>query len=76
MTNPTSERTERGFADTLAAILRGECEVGEAEEADAIREVVTYEDAGVLTLNAGLVVRMDDGSEFQITVVRSRGPHR
>ena len=40
----------------------------------AVRDVVTYEEAGVLTNNAGFVIRMVDGSEFQITVVRSRGP--
>ncbi len=32
----------------------------------------TFEDAGVLTSNAGLVLRTADGSEFQVTVVRSR----
>ena len=72
MSRERAERSEHGFADTLAALLRGECEIGEAEEADAIREVVTYEDAGVLTSNAGLVVHMNDGAEFQITIVRSR----
>lgn len=34
--------------------------------------VSTYDEAGVLTNNAGLVVRLFDGTEFQITVVRSR----
>ncbi|MDT8900095.1 hypothetical protein [Anaeroselena agilis] len=32
----------------------------------------TFADAGVMTGNKGLVVRMDDGSEFQITIVKSR----
>ena len=34
--------------------------------------VRTFEDAGVLTMNAGLVLRAPDGQEFQISVVRSR----
>lgn len=34
--------------------------------------VRSFEDLGVLTSNAGLVLRAPDGHEFQITVVRSR----
>jgi hypothetical protein len=34
--------------------------------------VRSFRDAGVLTRNAGLVLRLDDGSEFQITIVKSR----
>lgn len=33
--------------------------------------VSSFEDAGLLTTNEGLVVRMADGAEFQVTVVRS-----
>ena len=31
-----------------------------------------FEEAGVLTGNAGLVLRTPDGKEFQISIVRSR----
>jgi hypothetical protein len=34
--------------------------------------VRSFRDAGVLTRNAGLIVRLDDGTEFQITIVQSR----
>jgi hypothetical protein len=34
--------------------------------------VSTYEEAGVLTRDAGFIVRMEDGTEYQVTVVRSR----
>lgn len=34
--------------------------------------VRSYEEAGVLTRDAGFIVSMEDGSEYQITVVRSR----
>jgi hypothetical protein len=34
--------------------------------------VRSYAEAGVMTMNAGLVLRAPDGQEFQITVVRSR----
>ena len=34
--------------------------------------VRSFEDAGVMTCNAGLVLRTPDGQEFQISVVKSR----
>jgi len=39
---------------------------------ESIRDIVTFEDAGVLTRNVGLVFYMEDGSEFQVTIVRSK----
>ena len=35
-------------------------------------QVHTYEEAGVLTYNKGLVITLPDGTEFQLTIVRSR----
>ncbi len=64
--------TDQGFAAYLQAVLDGEMGVNESFDPDDIRRVVTYQDAGVLTMNAGLVVTMDDGAEHQITIVRSR----
>ena len=66
--------TEQGFAACLAAILNGECDVNESFDPDGVRRAVPFDEAGVLTRNAGLIVQMDDGSEYQLTVVRSRGP--
>lgn len=37
-----------------------------------LQSVETFEEAGVLTGNKGLVLRMADGSEFQVTLVQSR----
>ncbi len=34
--------------------------------------VRTFEEEGVLTMNKGLVLRFPDGSEYQLTIVRSR----
>jgi hypothetical protein len=34
--------------------------------------VTSYADGGYLTHDAGLVLRLADGSEFQITIVQSR----
>ena len=35
-------------------------------------EVLDYKSEGILTNDAGVVVRMKDGSEFQVTIVKSR----
>ena len=37
-----------------------------------IRNVQSYQNAGLLTNNDGLLVTLEDGSEYQITIVRSR----
>jgi len=34
--------------------------------------ILTYEEAGIMTRNKGLVLRTPDGDEFQITIVKSR----
>ena len=42
---------------------------------EAAREIVrvqTFEEAGLLTRNRGVVVRTVNGSTFQITIVKSR----
>lgn len=43
-----------------------------APEDLAVVSAVTFADAGVLTRDAGLVIRLEDGQEFQIALVRSR----
>jgi hypothetical protein len=42
------------------------------EGTEGSADVSSFQDAGVMTYNEGLVVRMDDGTEFQVTVVASR----
>lgn len=37
-----------------------------------IRSVPTFEDAGLLTRDRGLVLRMSNGAEFQLTIVQSK----
>jgi hypothetical protein len=32
----------------------------------------SFESVGMMTRNEGLVVRMNDGSEFQVTIVKNR----
>ena len=42
------------------------------DDLGGIEHVRTFDEAGVLTQNAGLVIAMADRSEWQVTVVRSR----
>lgn len=42
------------------------CESDEIE----INDIRTFEDAGLLTNDAGVIIKMPDGSEFQVTIVR------
>lgn len=53
--------SERGLVRRLSAVLD--------RRADSVR---TFADACMMTNNNGLVVRFADGTEFQITVVRSK----
>ena len=42
------------------------------EEDGKIKTVTTFEEAGLLTCNKGLVVKTTGGREFQITIMQSR----
>jgi hypothetical protein len=57
------------LAETLGDLIDFDDEVrGDVRRCDSFAE------AGVMTNNHGLVIRFKDGSEFQVTVVQSRGP--
>jgi len=43
----------------------------EAFDAEGV-QAATFADVGVMSRSRGLVVRLADGSEFQVTVVQSR----
>ena len=64
-----TEITEETLQNALMDLIRE----GESFEIDweNIR-VSTYENAGVMTYNKGLVLTLPDGSEFQLTIVQSR----
>jgi hypothetical protein len=42
------------------------------ETKTSVRRVETFEEAGVMTRNRGLVVRMEDGTKFQIEILEDR----
>ncbi|MBE0567937.1 MAG: hypothetical protein IH621_18430 [Krumholzibacteria bacterium] len=43
-----------------------------ADDDVCVSDAVSYSEAGVLTHDAGFVLRMSNGTEFQVTIVRSR----
>jgi len=45
---------------------------GVPDELADIENVNTFADAGLMTNNAGVVLKLADGSEFQVAVVQSR----
>lgn len=59
--------TERQFEEALAADLL----FLESDEL-VIDRVATFEDRCLLTRNRGLVIRLDNGAEFQVTIVQSK----
>jgi hypothetical protein len=71
---------ERELQDALKALLEEVAFMDDEERTDAglpdelagVKRVSTYEEEGVLTRDAGLVVTMAEGAEFQLTIVRSR----
>jgi hypothetical protein len=44
----------------------------ENNDGEDISSIRSFNDTGLLTSNSGIVVRMNDGSEFQITIVQSK----
>ena len=61
---------EIDFETMLYELLHELLQDGEA--APEIRRVQTFEEAGVLTNNRGLVVRTEDGREFQVSIIQNR----
>lgn len=62
---------EQAIMDALFLLLTEDYEVEDTALAE-VDLVIDYEAAGVLTRNKGLILRMQDGSEFNITINRSR----
>ncbi|MGH9867482.1 MAG: hypothetical protein ACREAA_04865 [Candidatus Polarisedimenticolia bacterium] len=63
---------DKQFADALRDVLAATDGDSDDINQTTIRRIHTFEEVGVLSRDAGLVVTLTDGSEFQLTVVRSR----
>lgn len=64
------ESTEEEVEEALRAVLQYGESVSDTILDDARAE--TFEEAGVMTMNRGLVIRLKDGCEYQLTIVQSR----
>lgn len=71
-TDFTDARTERDMEQELASLLEGFNVMDDDETPVGVARVSTFDDHGILTRNRGLIVRLDNGAEFQLTIVQSR----
>ncbi|MEO7037390.1 MAG: hypothetical protein ABI548_25770 [Polyangiaceae bacterium] len=63
------------FAELIRELIKSYDDCGLEPSLDCAG-VESFKDAGVVTNNDGLVVTLGDGSEYQVTVVQSRGAAR
>jgi hypothetical protein len=72
----TEHEMQAALNDLFAElILSTDCDEYPENLPDELREVdmvQTYEEAGLLTTDAGIVIRMRGGAEYQITIRCSR----
>ena len=63
--------TEQEFRDYLHGIL-DEIKDDYDDEEDIVhfKDIKDFKSAGILTNNEGLIIRMSDDSEFQVTIVK------
>lgn len=58
---------EKTIEDALNLLISGELDLVDTALGE-VSNIKTYAEAGILTRDSGLVLRMEDGSEFQITI--------
>ena len=61
--------SEEEFASLIAEALFAKYEQ-DSDEEPPIASIRTFEEALLLTRNKGLVITMEDGSKYQVSVVR------
>jgi hypothetical protein len=68
-----AEDIQNHLYDLLVALLENldDDDDDDDDEGEGIRRVTCFEDAGILTMNKGLVIECNDGSEFQLTIIQS-----
>ena len=71
MSNRMMVSTERDFEEALKDILEDQDTLEEVAGPE-VSSVDTFENAGILTRNRGLVIRLRNGAEFQVTIVQSQ----
>lgn len=62
---------EKTIEDALNLLISGELDLVDTALGE-VSNIKTYAEAGILTRDSGLVLQMEDGSEFQITIKQSK----
>lgn len=62
---------EKTIEDALNLLISGELDLVDTALGE-VSNIKTYAEAGILTRDSGLVLRTEDGSEFQITIKQSK----
>lgn len=62
---------EKTIEDALNLLISGELDLVDTALGE-VSNIKTYAEAGILMRDSGLVLRMEDGSEFQITIKQSK----
>lgn len=62
---------EKTIEDALNLLISGELDLVDTALGE-VSNIKTYAEAGILTRDSGLVLRMEDGSEFQIAIKQSK----
>lgn len=62
---------EKTIEDALNLLISGELDLVDTALGE-VSNIKTYAETGILTRDSGLVLRMEDGSEFQITIKQSK----
>lgn len=62
---------EKTIEDALNLLISGELDLVDTALGE-VSNIKAYAEAGILTRDSGLVLRMEDGSEFQITIKQSK----
>ena len=62
---------EKTIEDALNLLISGELDLVDTALGE-VSNIKTYAEAGILTRDSGLILRMEDGSEFQITIKQSK----
>ena len=64
--------TAAQFREWLAEAAWLQSEDEDEDESPQIETTETFQEAGLLTHDEGVVIELEDGSEFQVTVVQSK----
>ena len=65
------DMNEKTIEDALNLLISGELDLVDTALGE-VSNIKTYAEAGILMRDSGLVLRMEDGSEFQITIKQSK----